>query len=69
MVCGTDGQAVEIHAFKLLTYSPSLADILSPVGLAGSAIGAAAARLLLYDGVNGAEENNNNNNNNNNDNI
>ena len=49
MLTGADGIAVEIHGFKILPYNATLADNLGITGLAGSAQGAALARLLSYE--------------------
>ncbi len=51
-VAGADGKTVDVHGFKLLRYSESLADLLGNQGLAGSAVGAAASRLLAFEGDN-----------------
>jgi hypothetical protein len=48
-VAGADNQVVDVHGFKLLRYSESLADLLGNQGLAGSAVGAAASRLLGFE--------------------
>ncbi len=48
MICGADSIPVTVPTVKLITYCPSLADLLGHGNLAASAVGAAEARLLQY---------------------
>ncbi len=56
IIYGNDHKLVSIHGYKLLTYEMSLADMLGNHGLAHSAVGAAAARLLYFDSLHEVHE-------------
>ena len=48
-IAGGDGVPVLVHGYRLLEYTPTLADVLGNSGLAASAVGAAQARLLYFE--------------------